>query len=371
VKSLKKPYIKPIKPADRFSKANLTVFALLFAAIGGYIIYSSFAAGFTTSFEAENSSKNSPATTVNDASASGGSALKFRQPGSCSGTPGQPDGIDPWGGCWPGPNTTGVPAGTTLANYTGPDEITAANTVIDGKILNFPNGLLISAPNVTIKNSRINGTVHVSDDTNNSLLIQDSEIICPHGSTGLGEAFVTVRRANIHDCENGFDDNQSINAQDSYIHGFSLTGHDDGFQMASGHFVNHQVVSGALNITIVHNTIYGHNDDFSATKNQEADFSTSGIISNPSGDTNILVQHNLMAGGGYTIYCPGGASTNYRILDNRFSNIFIGSIGFYNNMTGCNQGVTATGNVYNEDGCVPQKDGSCRSYKAGDPVPLD
>jgi hypothetical protein len=47
---------------SRFSGANLVVFATIFAAIGGYLIYSSFAAGFTTSFEAENSTKNSPAT---------------------------------------------------------------------------------------------------------------------------------------------------------------------------------------------------------------------------------------------------------------------------------------------------------------------
>jgi lysophospholipase L1-like esterase len=68
--------------SGRFCRANLIIFAFIFAAVGGYIIYSSFAAGFTTSFEAENTTKNSPATTVADASASGGSALKFAAGGT-------------------------------------------------------------------------------------------------------------------------------------------------------------------------------------------------------------------------------------------------------------------------------------------------
>jgi hypothetical protein len=67
-----------------FNKSNLIIFSLVFAAIGAYIIYSSFAAGFSTSFEAENTTKYSPATTVADASASGGSALKFGAAGSVS-----------------------------------------------------------------------------------------------------------------------------------------------------------------------------------------------------------------------------------------------------------------------------------------------
>jgi hypothetical protein len=42
-------------------------------------------------------------------------------PGACpSSVPNTPDGPDPAGGCFPGPSNTGVPAGTTLTNYTGP-----------------------------------------------------------------------------------------------------------------------------------------------------------------------------------------------------------------------------------------------------------
>jgi hypothetical protein len=81
VKSLTKLRIKTIKSANRFSKTNLTVFALIFAAIGGYVIYSSFAAGFSASLEGENSTLAGCATTGSDAGASGGSLVKFT---SCS-----------------------------------------------------------------------------------------------------------------------------------------------------------------------------------------------------------------------------------------------------------------------------------------------
>jgi hypothetical protein len=79
---MKKPSIQHIKSVNRFSKTQAGIFALVFAEIGGYIIYSSFAAGFIASFEAENSTVNSPAATVADAGASGGSALKFQATGS-------------------------------------------------------------------------------------------------------------------------------------------------------------------------------------------------------------------------------------------------------------------------------------------------
>lgn len=62
----------------RFSRANLTVFAIIFAAIGGYFIYSSFAAGPPdVSIEAENGTLVGNAATISDSNASGGTTVKF------------------------------------------------------------------------------------------------------------------------------------------------------------------------------------------------------------------------------------------------------------------------------------------------------
>jgi hypothetical protein len=83
-KKINKLHIRNIKPANQFSKLQILTFASIFAVIGAVFIYSSFAAGPTSSLEAENSGVNSPATSVNDTNASGGRALKFQAGGSCA-----------------------------------------------------------------------------------------------------------------------------------------------------------------------------------------------------------------------------------------------------------------------------------------------
>ncbi len=94
-----------------------------------------------------------------------------------------------------------MPAGTTLTNYTGPCTITTANAVIDGKTVNC--SLSIRAANVTIKNSKINGTVILDTDLPGSsawsFTLQDSEV--DGGQVQLaavGWGNLTVIRSNIH-----------------------------------------------------------------------------------------------------------------------------------------------------------------------------
>ncbi len=248
---------------------------------------------------------------------------------------------------FPDETCTGVPAGTSLSAYTGPSNITAANTVISGKTLGC---IQVSAPGVVIRNSKIScsgSAVYISDGeiVGTPLLLEDVEIDCQDGGgTAVGEASVTVRRANIHGCENGFDMNQDITVEDSYIHDLWETGdsHTDGIQMAYGHYVGGQVVRGALNITIRHNTIYGVGADGS--------LGTSAIITNGVGDVNILIQDNLLAGGAYTLYCNRpGAGTNFRVIGNHFSRKFSSKVGAFGPSDGCSDEVQS-GNVYHETG---------------------
>jgi hypothetical protein len=99
---MKQLYKKLVKEKSfsnsRFSKSNLTVFAIIFAAIGGYIIYSSFATGFASSIEPENGTVASPATVFNDANASGGKGAQFGSASSCSNNV----------SCWPTPGKHGT-----------------------------------------------------------------------------------------------------------------------------------------------------------------------------------------------------------------------------------------------------------------------
>jgi hypothetical protein len=79
---MKKLQARNLKTTNKLSKRQIMIFASAFAVVGAVILIATHAAGFTTSFEAENSTKSSPATAVSDASASGGSALKFAAAGS-------------------------------------------------------------------------------------------------------------------------------------------------------------------------------------------------------------------------------------------------------------------------------------------------
>ena len=248
---------------------------------------------------------------------------------------------------FPDASNTGVPAGMTLTAYTGPSNITAPNTVIDGKTIGCID---ISAPGVTIRNSRISCpggyAIYVGDSGPGTLLIEDSEVDCKdQGGTAIGEAEVTARRLDISKCENGFDVNQNITIEDSYIHDLyqSASAHPDGLQFAAGHWNGSSYVCCVLNLTIRHNTIYGTSEVDGAQGN-------AAIISGRGGDTNILIENNLFAGGGYTLYCEQGArGTNYRVLNNHFSTRFSSKVGFYGPSTDCSD-ETQSGNVYHETG---------------------
>jgi hypothetical protein len=243
-----------------------------------------------------------------------------------------------------------VPAGTALTAYTGPSTISTANTVISNKTMGC---IRVTAPGVVIKNSRISCAnpgpdVVLSGDGDYSgtpLLVEDSEIDCKNGpGTGVGDTNVTVRRVNIHGCENGLDIDANVTVQDSYIHDLYNTSssHSDGMQFASHYGPGGSVVEGVINVTVDHNTIYGMGYDGS--------FGTSAIISHRSGDTNVLIQDNLLAGGAFTLYCEQDAKgTNYRVIDNHFSRKFGPNVGAYGPSDGCSD-ETQSGNVYHETG---------------------
>lgn len=75
--------------------------------------------------------------------------------GSCpNGTANTPGGPDPWGGCWPGPGNTGVPAGTTLTQV--PQQVTSGT----GWAWNATDqALYITSCGVTLTGLQVNGEV--------------------------------------------------------------------------------------------------------------------------------------------------------------------------------------------------------------------
>lgn len=213
-----KQYTQYITRRIRSKAIPLTLFFLV--VIAGGAVYA--AVNVFTNLQAEAGSRTGNVAVLSDTTASGGSAVKFGQAatGACTisgrltissanqteypayplGTQVYvPDGADPWGGCFPGPSNTGVPAGTVLTNYTGSCTITTANTVIDSKTVNC-DVLDIRAQGVLITKSHINGRVYIDTDRCNtaSFTIRDSRVHTPDkGNRALRACSYVAERVNL------------------------------------------------------------------------------------------------------------------------------------------------------------------------------
>lgn len=229
---------------------------------------------YSATVETESGSVTAPASAVSDSTAHGNQAVKFtaQSGGSCpqakrtitasdvtnntnSGyTAGTqvyvPDGPDPWGGCFPGPSTTGIPAGTTLSAYSGSCTLSTPNAVIDSK--NITCDLAIQANNVTIKNSKI--VANTIEILSGSLTLQDSEV--DFGSNINGEGLkgfsFTILRANMYGgkrqvwCD-------TCTLQDSYLHD----------QLSDPTGVTHESSARVeANAVLRHNTLWCNAPDF-------------------------------------------------------------------------------------------------------------
>lgn len=217
-------------------------------------------------------------------------------------------------GAYPNALNTGVPAGTILTPSSSLT-IDTAGTVIDGR--DISGTVVVNAPNVTIRNSRIRpsaaDTFIAVDSNSTGLLIEDSEI---DGGASFGRYThqalwaqnVTVRRVEMTGAENGVNIATAgdVLIEDSWIHDL-----DD---RAGAHTDGIQVNQGAHDFTIRHNTIDPVPD---------TDGATSPIIMWNEGDpqnSRVWIEGNRLLGEGasFTIYTPrqSGGSDIY-VRDNR------------------------------------------------------
>jgi hypothetical protein len=299
VKKIKKIHIQKIRSANKLNPWQIIIFGAIFAVIGAFFIFSSHAAGPTSSLEAENSNTTSPAATVSDAQASGGSALKLQAAGSSS--------------ClvpkYPTPTCTGVPGGTTFTNtINGNYDVTSSGQVIDG--WHIKGDLTILANNTTVKNTEIDGKV---DNQGNgeiyySYTITDSTIGPPGACTnlqgrscndansnsttncavspGLGSGNYTATRIYDRGHDDGFRvSGPNVTVQDSYFYACYVTAaidppdgsHSDGVQT---------FCSSCANIHLLHNTL-----DLSGVP------ATFPINLGDLNQSNVTINDNLLVGG--------------------------------------------------------------------------
>lgn len=323
--------------------------AVVLILIIGYIFVQSRASGFFASVTPATASLTGNAKLVTEAD--GSKTVQFNAPPITTPPPTTPP---PSGGAtttcplpkYPDETCTGVPAGTALTIHNGFMEIKTPNTIIEGK--DIRGCVHVRAPGVIIRKSKItcsDGWViaNLNDYSGTGLLVEDTEISCNNAKgTGIGDYNFTARRVNVHSCENGFDMDTDITLEDSYIHDLisydpATDPHIDGIQSPIG-----------SRLTIRHNTIY-------ATNSAGSIGNASININNSSGGpttTDTIISENLLAGGGYTLYCPKPNTVNFQITNNRFSTKFHPKVGLYGPATDCTSNETKSGNVYHELGAA-------------------
>lgn len=267
---------------------------------------------------------------------------------------------------FPDPTHTGVPPGTELATTNGVVTLSEPGQVYKNK--QVKGSIIVTAPNVTIRNVRLINTnpyyaisVKNDDDWDNTqanLTLDHVDIDLGGGYQVKGIAFngYTARNVLFHngaDCAH-FGDNVVIE-NSLCVLGPDTNGDGqldgDGFCSGSEHFDGFQS-DGGHNITLRHNTI------------RNPCGQTSAIIlgTNTSPIDTVVIDNNLMSGGGYTVYCgtSSGVATHARYTNNVISREFYPNGGHWGPTTECDKVDVSHGNVW---------DGSRSHGRAGSPAP--
>lgn len=254
---------------------------------------------------------------------------------------------------FPDASNTGVPVGVTLTAYSGPCNITAANTAIDSKLINCD--LTINAFGVVITNSRVNGQITMG---NGALTISDSEIVvgARHGLTGLSNHDWVATRVEISGGNRGALCDNNCTLRDSWIHGTYVENVDH----ASGARVSQ-------NANYIHNTLA-----CDATPTPQDGGCSADLTMYPdyAPVKNILIQNNLLvantgnafcAYGGYIPSKPFGGdptnATNIRFIGNVFQRGSNGQCAAYGPIDSWGKGRTGnvwSGNIWDNGTALPE-----------------
>jgi pectate lyase len=228
-----------------------------------------------------------------------------------------------------------------LRESTGNVTVSTRGTVIENRRIN--GCVTVNAANVTIRNSEINcnGSSAVWSGST-GLVVEDTEIECGHrpGQTALTPGNYTARRSEMFGCENILWAERNVVIEDSYIHDpIPCCGPGD------PHTDSIQIPDGASNIRIEHNTVYGGY----SSQHKFGNAAITGAAGLSMSVTNVVLNNNLLAGGGYTIDCPG-IDGGFTWTNNRFSRIFVNTVGGWGPIYRTCWQHTHSGNVYHETG---------------------
>jgi hypothetical protein len=238
---------------------------------------------------------------------------------------------------FPDATNTGVPPGTQLERFDG-------NVVLDEPGMTYSGvelhgAIQVAADDVTIEKVRIVSDSYYpirtfGDRQPKGTVIRDVEIDMQGQDEGKGIAFndYTATRVWFHnglDCAHA---GSNVVITDSFCDLPKLprksAAHADGFQS-----------DGGGNLVFRHNTVRNPNGQTAAI-----------LMSTNTGPIdNVVVDGNLLSGGGYTIYCgttDGGVATRMTYTNNIVSREFFPRGGFYGPATGCDDVDVERGNRF-------------------------
>lgn len=236
----------------------------------------------------------------------------------------------------PSAATTGVPAGTTLSNYTGAAYNNNSDVTYENMI--FSGSMTFAGNNVVLRNCKLNSSVLFSGD---NVRMERCEV---DGGVSLsGTATVNLAYNRIHSFgSDGLhitsDTGQvkDVMIAHNYIH--------DPTPVAGAHADGVQV-RGVQRLTFLNNNI-----DMGPWKTVNGlDVLNAAVFLQAGangGNSDVTMDSNYLNGGGYIFYL--GAGPRSRIINNRF-----GPNGFYglvNNTAGAGDVIEASGNVRDDNG---------------------
>ncbi|WDR06243.1 M10 family metallopeptidase C-terminal domain-containing protein [Devosia rhodophyticola] len=251
---------------------------------------------------------------------------------------------------WPDSTNTGVPDGVTLLP-SGSIIVTKPGTVISG--LDIKGNVYIDADNVTLENCRITSTnfsVVQIKDGNSGVVVQNCEINGvgsgnegSNGITGVG----TFLNNDIYNVENGIavGGGSGTVIEGNYIHDLKASG--------SPHYDGIQIDGGQSDILIRNNTVINDHGQTAAV-----------MIDNWFGPvSNVVLENNILVGGGYTIYSDGqfngGSISGVQIINNHIGGGYWGDLNTNGNTP------VYTGNVDDGESIVQTLNGNGNDTSGG------
>jgi hypothetical protein len=248
---------------------------------------------------------------------------------------------------WPDATSTGARGPFQVKN--GTTVVTTNGAVLQN--LEIHGDIVVLAKNVTIRNCRIVaagnwGILQRMDAGTGGLTVTDTDVYGSPTGTPLQFAILnyagmlTVRRVNVHTMASAVQTSQGL-IEDSYFHDPRDT---------PGAHVTLVASSGSprpgMSLTVRHNTILNPGGQTAAISLYQ-DFSRA---------HDDLIQHNLLGGGGYTIYGGTGrfgTPSGIRVLDNVFSRRYFHTGGYYGwlaDWNGAGPGNQWHGNTWQDTG---------------------